>query len=432
MRTICLVVICLMASGCGSSDDVSDQSVDVSERGAGQAFLDDVLNAEPYLPANLDELGLDCDIPEQADSPLYRSSAEVDYGSAGWESRIASDWDALPGDAELGWLTVIDTRREPDALAYRYLSNDNTQDRLYEPWSSSKIMAFTAALSRLRPEGIGADSKVGGVALADLITGINLYAPFGDASGDSNAIATYFLNLATRDYANALFHDAWLKLANDAVRFRGAYGTEVFDPEPNTFVSGDGTHRYSPDMIASAPEDPGYLTYRCDGCGTDGNKAMTALAEAEWLKRLAVHNRDPATRLPNLQTGDVETTFFGRYHTDARPVGGMLMGISRFLPDAIAASLGGTAGTKAVLDEATDGKWRVYQKIGWGPSETRGTSEIVIIAHVCLPNIGREFTLAGRASVPGDDPNEHGVGDAGRKLSALLEAAIPEILGSSL
>lgn len=427
MRTICLAALFIVAFGCSDSDPQEP----TPERGAGQAFLEDVLNVEPYLPGDLTDLSLRCDIPAQTDSPHYRNSAEVDYDSPGWESRIASDWDALPGAADLAWLTVIDYRREPDGLGYRYLSNDTTQDRLYEPWSSSKIMAFTAALSKLRPEGIGANSTVGGVALADLITGINLYEPFGTASGNSNAIATYFLNLATRDYASALFHDEWLKLANRDLRFRGAYGTEAFDPEPNTFISADGKHRYSPDMVATATDDPGYLAYRCEECGTDGNKAMTTLAQAEWLKRLAVHDRDPATRLPNLETDDVEATFFGRYHTDSRPVGGMLMGISRFLPDAIATTLGESADTKAVLDEATDGRWRVYQKIGWGPSETRGTSELVILAHVCLPTIGREFTLAGRASVPGDDPNEHGVGDAGRKLSALLEAAMPMLLSDS-
>lgn len=432
MRRDFIAAICVTMAACSSDVDVLDEQAATAERSAGQAFLEDVLNAEPYLPANLDELGLGCDIPEQADSPLYRTSADVDYGAYGWESRIASDWDGLPGGAELGWLTIIDYRREPDGLAYRYLANEETQDRLYEPWSSSKIMAFTAALSKLRGEGIGADSSVGGVALADLITGINLYAPFGAASGDSNAIASYFLNLATRDFATALFHDAWLKLANDGVRFRGAYATEVFNPQPNTFVSGDGERRYSPDMVASSPEDPGYLAYRCDTCGTDGNKAMTALAEAEWLKRLAVHDRDPATGLPMLETEDVEATFYGRFHTDERPVGGMLMGISRFLPDAIAEALGGTGDTQAVLDQATDGRWRVYQKIGWGPSETRGTSEIVIIAHVCLPELGREFTLAGRAAVPGADPNEYGVGDAGRKLFALLEMAMAQVLSGSM
>lgn len=431
MRMICLAGICAAVSACHSEQGIAEGPAKEPERGAGQAFLEDVLDVEPYLPGNLEDLGLGCETPVQPDSPLYLGSAEVDYHSPGWESRIASDWDALPGAAELGWLTVIDYRREPDGLAYRYLANEETQDRLYEPWSSSKIMAFTAALSKLRPEGIGADSTVGGIALADLITGINLYAPFGGASGDSNAIATYFLNVATRDYATALFHDGWLKLANDEVRFRGAYGSEVFDPQPNTFVSDDGERRYSPQVVAAAADDPGYLDYRCDTCGTDGNKAMTTLAEAEWLKRLAVHDRDPATRLPNLEAGDVEATFFGRYHTGERPVGGMLLGISRFLPDAIASSLGEAGGAKAVLDAATDGRWRVYQKIGWGPSETRGTSEIVMLAHVCLPNIGREFTLAGRASVPGADPNEHGVGDAGRNLAAMLEAALPELLDGS-
>ena len=82
-------------------------------------------------------------------------------------------------------------------------------------------------------------------------------------------------------------------------------------------------------------------------------------------------------------------------------------------------------------DGLTDGEWRVYQKVGWGPSETRGTSELVVLAHVCLPGVGgtgREFTLFARSSVPGANMDESGVGKAGIKLSRLLERSLPKLL----
>lgn len=399
----------------------------------GERYLESALNPPPLLPDDLSDLSIECSLENRIDSEDYRSPAEVDYAQPGWEKRIASDWMFFDAPASDGWLTVIDFRREDNRLSYRYLANDESHDRLYEPWSSSKIQAFTAAIATLRQHGIGADASVGEVSLSDLITSINSYAPSGNADGDSNAIATFLLNIAGRDYATALFHDSWLKLANDDVRFRGAYGPNAFLPSSNEFVSRDRETRYTPSVYSSASDDPGYLTYRCEGCGTDGNKPMTALAQTEWLKRLASHSREAATRHPGLETSDVETLFFGGRNKDEGEVGGMLAGISVFLPEALARALapGSTVNAKRILDTMTDGRWRVYQKVGWGPSETRGTSELVILAHVCLPGVsgsGREFTLVARASVPGADPNEHGVGDAGLKLSRLLDRSLPKLL----
>ena len=431
MRYHLIVLFALFGSLACGADGVEDTLGDSS---AGQQYLEKSLLPAPLVPADLSNLRLECELDERASKERYRTSEEIDYARRGWESRIASDWDYFGAPASDGWLTVIDFRRVNDRLAYRYLANDHSHDRLYEPWSSSKIHAFTAAIATLRQHGIGADASVGGVPLTDLITSINSYAPSGSADGDSNAIATFLLNVAGRDYATDLFHDSWLKVSNDDVRFRGAYGPTAFEPSSTEFVSGDGRTRYTPPVYGAAADDPGYLQYRCESCGTDGNKAMTALAQAEWLKRLASHDRDPATRHPHLETSDVETLFFGGLEEGSGDVGGMLAGISVFLPEALARALvpGSTLDAKATLDSATEGRWRVYQKVGWGPSETRGTSELVILAHVCLPKIGggREFTLFARASVAGANPNEHGVGEAGIKLGRLLDLSLPALLSS--
>lgn len=380
-------------------------------------------------------MSIECELGNQPASALYRTASDIDYSRPDWEQRISSSWRFFEAPRDEGALTVIDFRRVGDELAYRYLGNDTSHDQLYEPWSTSKIQAFTAAVSALRQHGIGADASVGGVALGNLITSINSYAPSGSADGDSNAIATYLLNITGRDYATALFHSAWLKLANPDIRFRGAYGPTAFTPPTDEFVSNNSSSRYTPDLYRAATDDPGYLPYRCDACGTNGNKAMTALAQAEWLKRLASHSREPATRHPHLQTLDVETLFYGGHMSAGKSPGGMLAGISTFVPDALAQTLDGTstANTKRALDRLTDGRWRVYQKVGWGPSETRGTSELVVLAHVCLPGVGdggREFTLAARASVDGANPDESGVGQAGIKLRALLDRSLPKLLAA--
>ncbi len=399
----------------------------------GGDYLERALLPPPLAPADLSNLSLECALERQTDSDIYRSQAEVDYKQPGWENRVASDWRFFDAPASEGYLTVIDFRLEDNGLAYRYLANDESHDRLYEPWSSSKIFAFTAAMSTLRQHGIGADASVGDIAVSDLVTTINSYAPAGNADSTSNEIATFLLNIAGRDYATSLFHDEWLKLANENVRFRGAYGPAAFVPQSNEFVSADGETRYTPSLYSAATDDPGYLPYRCEGCGLLGNKAMTALAQTEWLKRLASHGREPATRHPELEIGDVETLFFGGRRDDSGEVGGMLAGISVFLPEALARAIApdSKSNAKRTLDDATDGRWRVYQKVGWGPSETRGTSELVILAHVCLPTVGgagREFTLLARAAVPGADEDEHGVGEAGLKLSRLLDRSLPKLL----
>ncbi len=428
-----LFVTCLAA--CGKETTGEERASLAPEDNPGLRYLETTLLPPPLLPADLDELALSCPLDVQPDSDGYRSASEVDYREPGWERRIAADWRFFDVPSADGWITVIDFRHEPTALAYRYLANEASHDRLYEPWSSSKIQAFTAAVATLRQHGIGADAAVGDVRLRDLITSINSYAPSGQADGNSNRIATYLLNVAGRDYATSLFHDEWLRLANDDVRFRGAYGTEVFTPRSNEFISADGAVTYTPPVYAKASDDPGYLTYRCEHCGTDGNKAMTALAQTEWLKRLASHDREAATRHPNLETSDIETLFFGGRAAGVSGVGGMLAGISTFLPQSLARALEPAANidAKAVLDARTDGRWRVYQKVGWGPSETRGTSELVVLAHVCLPGAGaagREFTLFARASVPGANPDESGVGEAGLKLGRLLDRALPALLDS--
>ena len=100
---------------------------------------------------------------------------------------------------------------------------------------------------------------------------------------------------------------------------------------------------------------------------------MTTLAEAEWLKRLAAHERDIQTRQPHIQASDVEVLFYGSGHSDPQhQVGGMLQGIGLMLSRALAKAIAGrpVENPKTILDSVTQGKWRIWQKSGSGPSET--------------------------------------------------------------
>ena len=83
---------------------------------------------------------------------------------------------------------------------------------------------------------------------------------------------------------------------------------------------------------------------------------------------------------------------------------------------------------KTTLDKATKGQWRVFQKIGWGPSETRSTAENVVLAYVCLPHYqgGKSFVVAAQVAVP--EAKDENVALAGEKMQALLDNSIAQYL----
>lgn len=394
--------------------------------GCSLAFVSQLL----WANAEFDEARLSLIPPQPADhsTPFiscpvtsterqdYLDSAQTQYQQAGWEQRISLARDFFPAQDD-SRILMIDVAQREGKPVYRYLS-DGTEDQLYEPWSSSKIMAFTAALSRLRRDTSASPVIVGQVALGDLITSINSYASSGLADGDSNAIATYFLNVAGRDEATALLHDSWLKLANSAVRFRGAYGGVAFAPEPNVWMAGGQPYGLS--AYQQSSDDPGFQPYRCDTCGLTGNKPQTTLAQAEGLRRLAMFDDEPNTRPPGLTRADILTLLYGdKPNLD----GGMMAGISQLIHSGLAAHLPSEGDAKSKLDAVAPG-WRVWQKIGWGPSETRGAGEMVMIAHICLPAYqgGRAVTLAAQASYP--DATDASVYQAAGILQRRLDDAL--------
>ncbi|MFC3094052.1 hypothetical protein DRW07_11265 [Alteromonas sediminis] len=432
MRVNLLNVMLILVTLCGSQC-LADEKQPTEQDAL--AFYNTVMGADPILPANLDAKTIGCALNDKPISSDYLNSRQARYEQHGWEGRVSADWSFFQGDDSEGRITVIDFRHQDKGVSYRYLSN-GTQHKVYEPWSSSKVLAFTGAISQARKAGVSDVGYVGEFALADLITSVNSYEAFGKADGNSNAIASYFVNLAGRDYLTALFHDEWLKLSNEKIFFRGAYGTDVFDPLSSEWRDEESEEVAVFSGFTRNSEDPGYRSYRCDDCGLTGNKPMTTLAQAEWLKRLAAHERDPLTQHPELKVEDIQLLFYGVGHTqEGAEAGGMLAGISHALSLAIARHISSDADltskdAKRVLDTATNGEWRIFQKIGWGPSETRNTGENVMLAHVCLPEYqgGREFTVAAQASHP--EAKESSVGYSGMKMQRLLDTSIAKLLAT--
>lgn len=397
-------------------------------------YFEQVMLAPAILPKDLKNTGC-LSLEGESQQPGYKSATEVNYQQAGWQNRVAADWQYFLASEQPGKFLLIDYQVQAGQLAYRYLS-DGSHNELYEPWSSSKIQAFSGALSKVRqthPE-LGATLYAGDTALADLISSINSYEAFGKADGNSNAIASYFVNVAGREYLRGLFNDGWLKLQDERLLFNGAYGSEQFMPS-DEYWHNPAKNELDAKVVhyITSSDDPGYLGYRCDSCGLTGNKAMTTLAQAEWLKRLVSHQREPSTQMPYLQASDVDVLLNGTGHTyEQAQVGGMMVGISHIVTNALADVIApnDSRSAKEVLDSATNGQWRVWQKIGWGPSETRSTTEAVMLAHVCLGNYqgGREFTFSVQQSTQGAD--EANLPTVGKQMQQKLQHAFTKLLDS--
>ncbi len=391
---------------CKSGDQNVQSGSDI--HGAGEGY-DDLIRFGP-IPEDLDKR-LQCPLSNKdatgfvlGKTRTYKTSAEVNYSKSGWATRVASDWTALsklvPPDMEV---VVIDIRRVNGQPAYFYFSNEK-QFKAYEPWSSSKFMAITAAVSRIRERNskVGADGKAGKYNIGDLITAVHTYAAKGNAPGGgpsgvggSNSISNYFTEIAGRDYFTSLFRQKWLMLPDaDGSKFEGGYGTGFyFDPGVKTLTGVNG------DVVEAPRYTEGYI----------GDKPMSALAQAEWLKRLTQFVADPhGGRMPGLQEADIRVLLYG---SDERKndVGGMLAGKSVYLAQALLngqklgsfSDFGGkeNAFAKKHFDSKTGGKWRFFQKLGAGVSSTRKVSEIVMASYACLPEFdgGREFVIVASA-----------------------------------
>jgi hypothetical protein len=352
----------------------------------------------------------------------YMNSSEIDYSNSGWVSRAPADWNALTG-LDLGNMeaVVIDIRRVNGKPYYFYMSNGK-QNKTYEPWSSSKFMAAASAGSRARKESggkVGLNASSGSYHLGDMISAMHSYTPVGNASDNSNAHAMYFLTRAGRAYTTNLFKDGWLKIADNSV-FKGGYGENPFDTASSMWKTSAGASVSMPDR------DEPYES-----------KDMTALVQAEFLKRLTQHATDPATAMPNITAEDLGVLMYG--NPNRTGIGGMLMGDSTYMAEGLMGGMplgrytGGFGGpenepAKRYFDSSTGGKWRIFQKSGLGISSTRGMSEVVMASYACLPTFdgGREFVIVTSAHVKGEDATA--VSAADKMTTAAFNKIVPLVV----
>lgn len=426
-RTIRVFTILILVALNQACFDVSQNTK--SPTGLDEKHAQKIMTGEPLLPRDLSIKSISCPISQsKTNLESYGSSALINYSRYGWEERAVHNWNYFSATPLEGKIQLIDIKSKNEQYAYKYLSN-GTQDDLFEPWSSSKVMVITAAMAKARAAGLNGIAKVGSVPFSDLVTSIHSYSDFGQSKASSNSIATYFINLVGRKTLTNYFSDDWLKLTNNKVRIRGGYGEAPYKPEPNLWFGSSHPNGIEVAGFELGEQDPLAQSYRCDKCGLTGNKPQTTLAMAEWLKRLAMHDRDKPTNFPGLLLSDVEMLFYGNGHSQPdEKVGGMMKGIGQGLAYAISETVsnGSQSNPKEILDDLTNGKWRIWQKIGWGPSETRGAAEYVLLAHVCLPHYqgGKEFTISAQVGI--DGATEKDQVKVGIKMQRLLLKSMQE------
>lgn len=380
MRQIaCLLLLSLCACGGPVDDAASQDDLGSCAAGNGQSgdyeFEDDVCHHKKY-PSNRDRT-LSCPVTASAAAGYAPSSAGIHV-----------DENALKGIVPPSLrATLVLIRRVNGEPVYKYLSNGTSQTA-FQPWSSTKWMAAANGGANLRRQSNGkvglTASTHGGLPLGDLITNIENYDTTHGFT--SNGLARYFHDIGGRERADALIHGAWLNRPQSE-SFGGNYGF----PTPGL---GYTFHEQNGDAVSITPDTASGIPNH-----------LSTLTMAEFLKRLAVNNDDPATRMPWLEDADLETLFYGA--TQSKNYVGRMGGMSA--DDAIYIQ---SAVNIAQVEQRSHGKWRIFSKLGFGSGEFVDNGyacfPVLDAAGRPVPDAGREFVLSvqlatGANSWPGRD-----------------------------
>ena len=435
--TVAVALACVGAPAC-SAEVPGEAEAGGGGAGAGDAdSSNEALSTAPSAPSPVaaDRTRfltcpvLDTDKPARATfrgkTYAYKTDEEARFRSPGWEARVGLDDHALDGLVPASdRAMVIDVRRVGGRPAYAYFGAHGLAHDPYEPWSSAKIMAASAAMARVRAETearVGGPASVSAGAVGDLVTAMETYAPSGGVPGASNEISGYFLTIAGAERTNALFGQGWLNLTGDESTFH-------VSRDAGRTRSAWGAAPYAAGRTWPMPRGPSFAATP-DARMVD-DKPLSALAQAEWLKRLSQHALVPESSLPGFQAEDLDVLFYGRPapSTGSTQVGGMLAGISNYVANAVAGTSAlGAAETVARIDTVNGGRsnWRIFDKVGWGDSTSRSRSEVVLVSYTCLPGYdgGHELVIALRTSVP-----RSSVAAAGQVAQATMNRLVAEAL----
>jgi hypothetical protein len=202
-----------------------------------------------------------------------------------------------------------------------------------------------------------------------------------------NAIAAWFKSINGASASHAFLQN-WIGLPGQ--RFDGAHGVKPASIGKYLFHNENGTMKVLP-TAGHWPHPNG-----------SGANTVTALAMAEFWKRVMLNSLDPITWLKAAPYGQGilspsarKTTFFSNQANYAltdddlrvffygNPSGGGLGGMA--LAAMQLKEFVDPWGGNQYLDSISEGQWRLYGKLGYGDSRPRNRSESVLGGVFCLP-----------------------------------------------
>jgi len=297
-------------------------------------------------------------------------------------------------------LAILIHRTVDGKIYYKYVGSGQATTP-FETWSSSKVFSVANGAGNLEKKcRMSLDASVSGKPLGDLVTIITSYD--GTKGYTSNGLAKYFATLGGKSRFSGLVTSF---LGRRGESLGGSYGESY--PNIGFTYSQDGrTCSVSPDESSAAAN------------------YISVLTAAEFVKRITMHRELPANaRVPGLKYTDVQNLLYGAAKSALFPGlqwGGMSADCSIF----IQAKLNMNS-----IETRSKGKWRIFNKVGWGYSTSRSRGEVRSNGYSCFPvygannkavvNKGVEFVIAARASVPNDSYQS--------QAEALIAAAIGDV-----
>jgi len=202
----------------------------------------------------------------------------------------------------------------------------------------------------------------------------------------SNGLSSYFHDLGWRTTIHDLVQSDWLAGPGTTITLGGNYG----EPTPSDLgfrLTASGSTTMCNAVAKPVSSQPTY------------ENSLTSLAAAELTRRLVLHaDVAPSLRWPFLEDEDVANIVQGANVSALFPsqvFGGMSADTSIFLQSWL---------NMSQVETSSEGRWRIYSKLGAGFSSSRQVGEIVNNVYACLPGYlgGLEATIHVRGSVPKD------------------------------
>ena len=288
------------------------------------------------------------------------------------------------------------------------------------------------------------------IALGDLATIITSY---DETMGyTSNSLAAWFNSLAQRDYENKLIQ-SWVSSSNDDNRSQKraestkdgedlqwlelqSLGGDYGEDEPSDLAGPPIILRSSSSSNnnnnGNNDKEVVYCMVPPDNSDKYSN-TLSALTQADLILRIVQHRDiEKEFRYPSVTWNDMQQILYGSGGSYESSSNGNMSSNENENEDEDGGLFpeqwwGGMTADTAIfvqsglnmtfVEEKSDGRWRIFSKLGAGYSSSRGVGEIITTAYACVPSSSSssssssnseedvrwvEFSLSVRGSVPLD------------------------------